>query len=313
MRLLMVFLDGVGIGPDDPRTNPLVAARLPALRSLLGGKVPTLNGSLPGGPRTALVSVDATLGVEGLPQSGTGQTALLTGENGAKMVGKHFGPYPYSTLRPLLADRSIFRRVREAGLESRFANAFPQRYFDYIERRPTRVTAITYAAVSSGVPLLRAESLADGNGISADITAEGWRGMGYAHVEPIPPRESGRRLARLLDRFHFVLFEYWKTDHAGHSENFAEAVDALQRLDGLLEGVVTAMDPDRDLLVITSDHGNVEDMSTKSHTRNPVPALFHGHGAHGAAERLAGDGRATTDLTHVTPLLVDLLGAAPAA
>jgi phosphopentomutase len=73
------------------------------------------------------------------------------------------------------------------------------------------------------------------------------------------------------------------------------------------------MDPDRDLLVITSDHGNVEDMSTKSHTRNPVPALFHGHGAHGAAERLAGDGRETTDLTHVTPLLVDLLGAAPAA
>src|SRR5687768_10398323 len=37
-RAILVFLDGVGIGADDPAYNPFAAAHLPRLEALLGGR-----------------------------------------------------------------------------------------------------------------------------------------------------------------------------------------------------------------------------------------------------------------------------------
>lgn len=61
---------------------------------------------------------------------------------------------------------------------------------------------------------------------------------------------------------------------------------ALTRLDGLLEGVVGALDPGHDLLLLTSDHGNLEDRTTSDHTLNPVPGLVWGRNARAVAESL---------------------------
>ena len=102
-RILVLFLDGVGIGPDDPDRNPFLQAKLPAFRGLWGGRVPTLSDPAPAGSRGVAFPMDATLGVEGLPQSGTGQVALLTGRNAPRIFGRHFGPWPPVSLRPLLA------------------------------------------------------------------------------------------------------------------------------------------------------------------------------------------------------------------
>jgi len=38
------------------------------------------------------------------------------------------------------------------------------------------------------------------------------------------------------------------------------------------------MDAERDLLLVVSDHGNLEDLRTKEHTQNSVPALIVGKG-----------------------------------
>ncbi len=37
-HVVVVFLDGVGLGDDDPQVNPLAAARLPVLTGVLGGR-----------------------------------------------------------------------------------------------------------------------------------------------------------------------------------------------------------------------------------------------------------------------------------
>jgi hypothetical protein len=303
----MLFLDGVGIGNRDELVNPLFAARLPTLRGLLSGDLPSLESPRHTGILATALPLDATLGVPGLPQSGTGQMALLTGINGAQLIGKHFGPHPYSTLRPAIDTHNVFQRVVQAGGRAEFANAFPQRFFDYMEHRPHRLSVIARSCLSAGVPLRRAEDLARGDGVSADITGEGWRALGHPEVPVLTPQEAGHHLAALSARSTFALFDYWKTDHAGHAQGLDEAVMALERLDGLLDGVLARIDMDETLVVVTSDHGNIEDVSTRSHTRNPVPFIVVTTRHEDVARRIAPSGGGAPDLTHVLPVLLEAM------
>jgi len=299
----MLFLDGVGIGVKDPAVNPLFAARMPALRSLLGGDLPSLGRRRIRHGASAVLPLDATLGVPGLPQSGTGQTSLFTGANGAVLAGKHFGPHPYSTLKPVIAARSIFRRLRDEGKSPLFANAFPRRFFDYVNAHRSRMSVTTLSCATSGVPLLGAEELARGKAVSADITSAGWHALGYPDIPVIPAAEAGKRLSRLSREHDFVLFEYWKTDKAGHAMNARESVSVLETFDAMLGGILDALDTDGTLLLLTSDHGNIEDLTTKTHTRHPVPLILYGQGALLFADRF----EPGADLTAVTPLLLEYL------
>jgi 2,3-bisphosphoglycerate-independent phosphoglycerate mutase len=303
----MIFLDGVGIGSRDASVNPFFVAKLPTLSSILSGEPPSLRRRRIQTHHSSLVPLDATLGIPGFPQSGTGQTALFTGENGARIIGKHFGPHPYSTLRPVIARKNIFQQLLQQGKNPGFGNAYPKRFFEYVERHPTRLTVTTYACLQTGIPLRRDTDLAAGKAVSGDITGAGWRVIGYPEMEVIEPPEAGRRLVGLLEDHDFVLFEYWRTDKAGHSRHMKEAVGALEQVDQLLAGVLDTMDLRRDLLLITSDHGNLEDLSTKTHTRHPVPAILYGHRHMDLAAKLDNQGRRRPGLCDVTPALVSLL------
>ena len=270
-HVLFLFLDGVGIGWKDPETNPFFAGSYPSIEDAFGGSMPHLRDSRRTSPLGSLVPISATLGIPGLPQSGTGQTSLLTGVNAARMIGKHFGPFPYSTLRPVLAERNLFRVLHDNGRKVFYANAFPRRFFEHVALRPNRVSAMTMSWMLSGFPLNDPKALIEGRALSADLTGERFPHDGASPVPVISPGEAGERLSRLALEFDFVLFEYYLTDHAGHSRSMEEARGVLAKLDKFLGGIMRHLDPASTIFIITSDHGNLEDLSTKSHTRNPVP------------------------------------------
>lgn len=303
MSVLFVFLDGVGLGPAGP-DNPFAALDLPAFERLAGGQRWTSEAASVQTDAHTFVPIDATLGVEGLPQSGTGQAALFTGENAARLHGRHFGPYPPTTVRPLVAARSVFARLTEAGLAPNrlaFANAYPDRFFRSVEASG-RWTVTTLAAHAAGVRLRGADDLAAGRALPADLTGATWqRLLDPAHA-PTTEAEAARRLGALLDDHAFVLSEYFLTDKAGHSRDPDRAADVLGALDRFLGALLDGLDAARDLLVVTSDHGNLEDLSTKSHTRNPVPLVAWGAGA----DAFAG----VASLLDVTPGIVAHLGEA---
>ena len=87
-HILFLFLDGVGLGLDDPATNPFVTASIPTITGLIGGR--KLLAGLPRleGERATFIPTDAGLGVEGLPQSATGQAAIVTGRNIPQEIGR---------------------------------------------------------------------------------------------------------------------------------------------------------------------------------------------------------------------------------
>ncbi|HUN66267.1 MAG TPA: alkaline phosphatase family protein [Bacteroidota bacterium] len=297
---VLLFLDGVGIGIPDSATNPFFRPGLECLPALCGGRFPDLSDPVRRLPGATVIPIDATLGVDGLPQSGTGQTSLYTGLNAAALIGRHFGPYPYSTLRPMLARENIFRKVIGSGRRALFANAYPPQYFRYIAEHPGRMTATALAWQSTGLPFNGPEELRKGEGVSADITNARWPKLGFPDMPHVSPHEAGRVLGRLSESFDLVLFEYYYTDHAGHSRSGAEASAVLGSVDGLLSGILAGIDPQRTLVLVTSDHGNMEDLSTKSHTRNPVPFIAAGFRHDRVTEGLR-------DLTGVLPAIMRYL------
>src|SRR5262249_4601473 len=112
--VVLVFVDGVGVGPRGPQ-NPLDGAGSPFFDLFAGEPLaPARDG------HAALT--DARLGVEGLPQSATGQATIITGENAPARLGHHLSAFPGGSLRPLLAERSLFRRLAARGLRVRHAN-----------------------------------------------------------------------------------------------------------------------------------------------------------------------------------------------
>ncbi|HYQ86557.1 MAG TPA: alkaline phosphatase family protein [Bacteroidota bacterium] len=299
-HVLMLFLDGVGIGTKDPRVNPFFAAPMQSLRGLLGGAMPHLDDAHRGTPGVSLLPLDATLGVAGLPQSGTGQVALLTGENAAQRIGRHFGPYPYSTLKPLLKEANLFSKIEAAGKTAFYANAFPSVYFENVGDGKRPMTAIPLAWTMGGRALSNGKALASGAAISADLTNERWPMLGYPAMPALTPQQAGERLMAILQRYDFVLYEFSMTDHAGHGRSMESAVHVLELFDAFLEGLLSGYDGGSTTLVLTSDHGNLEDISTKSHTRNPVPLLVAGN----AHRDFTAGAKAITD---VAPLILKLL------
>ena len=294
-----MFLDGVGIGEKDPGKNPFFRAAIPVLTSLCDGDLPHMPFRNRSARNAEVLSVNATLGMPGLPQSGTGQTALFTGVNGAKKFGRHFGPYPPSILRDSIAEKNIFRRVHAVGRSAVFANAYPRRFFEYIESGVRRLTVTTLSCRFAGVPLLTARELERDEAVSPDLIRAYWHELGHTDVRTVTPREAGTHLHQISSRSDFTLFEYWLTDHAGHAQKMDQAVESLERFDAFLGGFLESFDKQTSLLIITSDHGNVEDLSTKSHTRNRVPCILVGKGRAEAALKIK-------SLTQITPVIVDL-------
>lgn len=296
--VVFLFLDGVGVGPADPARNPFLVAHLPRLRALLGGAIPTHDEPEVGGEHAVAFGVDALLGVSGTPQSGTGQATLLTGENAARLFGRHFGPWTPVALRPLVEERSLFRRALEAGHPTIFANAYPRSWPG--ARAHRRVAAPPLAARAAGLLTRHEEALAAGEAVASEITNDAWRThLGHVHLPEPTPAEAGATLARLAAGARLTFFAHYSTDSAGHREGMAGAVDALERVDAFVGGLVDALPRDA-LLLLTSDHGNIEEVGG-GHTLNPALTVLVGPGARERREGLA-------SLADLTPAVLSWLG-----
>jgi 2,3-bisphosphoglycerate-independent phosphoglycerate mutase len=285
MRLLFLFLDGVGLGKNDPSINPFAqpdhnshAVSLPNLTTLLDGWRLTKDITFPlETQRATLISLDPCMGVEGLPQSATGQASLLTGQNIPAALGYHYGPKPDAAVTAYLSNGNLFNTLRQAGREVALLNAYPPSYFQAIKSGRRLPGAIAMAAYRAGVALKTAADLYAGQALSADFTAQGWRErLGYLDAPLLTPIQAGKQLAQLASEVDFSLFEYWPSDLVGHSQDMAQAYELLDILDQVLGGLLGAWQDRQGLFLITSDHGNLEDMSTHRHTLNPVPALLIG-------------------------------------
>jgi 2,3-bisphosphoglycerate-independent phosphoglycerate mutase len=295
MRVFLFFVDGIGLGDDDPEHNPFAAASLPTLRSFTEGQAWLRETPRQRSERAVFVPTDACLGVEGKPQSATGQAAIMTGLNVPETLGYHYGPKPNAQIGALIRTHSIAKRLAAGGYRIGLLNAYPPSFFESVNNGMRLLSSNQLAMQVAGVRMQGVEDLFGGEALSADLTGEGWRTqLGYDETPALTPFEAGQRMARLAMANHFTLFDHWITDVAGHRRNRAEAIRRLEMLDGALAGLLAAWDDAAGLIVLTSDHGNLEDLSERGHTTNPVPTLVIGERCDAFADGL----RSLPDIGH---------------
>jgi hypothetical protein len=249
--------------------------------------------------------LDATLGFPGLPQSATGQSSILTGRNAARVMNGHYGPWPGPTLQRMLLAGNLFQEFQAAGRATLLANAYPPRYLGALAGRRLRVNAPAFAAQAAGGTLQDLAAYKAGQAVSADLTGRYFNSLDAA-APLLSPAESGALLVRLAASRHFTFFDFWLSDEKGHRGSFREAVQLVTLLDEFLGSILTAAAQIPGLsVVITSDHGNLEDKSVRTHTRSRVPLIVTGP----AAILFGG----VHELTGIAPAVRQLSGLASAA
>ena len=295
-NVLMVFIDGVGIGKNDELNNPFFKYGFKTFQNIFGAIPSIENQKLTNGTHF-LFPTDANLGVEGLPQSGTGQASLFCGFNAPKFAGKHYGPFPYSTTIPILQKDSILVYFEEKYNSSYFANAYPKVFFDYINSGRSRLSVTALTCKLSGIRLNKVSDVRSGKALTAELTNERWnKRLGYK-LKVITPKAAARRLLKIAKNYKFTLYEYYLSDHLGHLRLANEFENIFTEMDEFLFTLLNEIDLKNTTLIICSDHGNLEDISTKTHTRNPALTITAGVGAKKIAETV-------TDISQIKKAII---------
>ncbi len=277
MRILTLFLDGIVLGAADPKTNPFAAAHTPTLQGLTNGQRWLADTGWQRSERAIFIPTGARLGVAGRPQSGTSQASLLTGLNLPQIIGRHYGPKPEAQTLAIIAEHSYFRRLMARGKSARLLTAYPPRLLADFARGKTLRSSIQQAAFVSGQPHFSVADVVARRALTAEWTTDSWRQrLNIAGLPSYSPRQAGQLLARLAQNYDFSFHSHWLSDHIGHRGTLQRGIALLERFDAVLAGLLEEWDEAAGLVIITSDHGNMEDLSTRRHTLNAVPTLVIG-------------------------------------
>ena len=258
MKFLFLFIDGVGLkapAADNP-VNPEVC---PTLCRLFARHA---------------VPIDACLMTEGLPQSATGQATMFTGVNAPVFMGRHCEGFPGPSLRRKIEEDNLFIQLKKRGKRFCFADAYLiEDAAELAARRFKSVTSVM--ALTTPEVISTIDDLADDQAVLQDLTRETIQDR-YPDVPTVTPEDAADHLFDLARANDFTLFEFFQTDVAGHSMDYARACDVLRLYDRFLASLLRYVEAAGITLVMTADHGNIESMNEQGHTRNPVPFVAFG-------------------------------------
>jgi hypothetical protein len=356
MSVLLIFIDGIGVGQEDPSLNPFARVpspfsrfqgmneneisrrdaffkrinpggyeaqddimesaeenaivRYPGFRQifnkyrryLLENKsfFETSPQETPATQNGVFKEIDPRMDVQGIPQSASGQASILTGLNIPAIIGHHLQGLPNKKVRELISKESIFLKLSSIGLRVTFANAFTDGFF---KRKSPRISATTHAALSGGIKLRMMKDIKAGKAVYQDYTNFFLKEMG-CDVELISPEKAGENLARLSAEHDFTLYEHFLTDLIGHRGNIDEGETEVLKLRSFIYSVLKNVDLSGTLVIVTSDHGNLEDMSLKTHTLNPVPLVCWGRqkeAFQAAVQNISDIGKNIISFLHLEP------------
>ena len=272
-KVIMIMVDGFGMPPAGLHCPVYSNCCTPEFLELLE------HHSTP---------IDANLDTPGLPQSATGQCSLFCGINAAAAINRHLPGFPNAILRKIIREQNIFKSLIALGAKVTFANAYVNHTLEELKHSGLR--SVTTVMTDSEIGQVRnRHDLLNGQAVLHDITREYLTGalnhLGLskrmATLTPvlnselaITPEQAAHDLLTVATENDFTLFEFFMSDRAGHRQHEPLLKHVLMNLSRFVGELCSTMD-DSVTLLLTADHGNCEDITVKSHTRNPVPLMIY--------------------------------------
>jgi len=288
--VLLFFIDGLGLG-ERVETNPLfTTSDIEPLGNFQNFEREIIYDGI-------LTATDPRMGVEGRPQSASGQTTILTGINAPLFLGHHKQGFPNAALRELIKENSIFLQLKKLGIEPNvFANAYTPQFF---HETPRWKSATTCAVEAAGMRFRKLPDLLGRKAVFHDFTNQSLREKGF-DVPLFSPADAGEILASLTETHRFTLYEHFITDKIGHDRDFERAKTHLPQLAAFIRETLSKIDLVNTTVILTSDHGNIEDLSVRNHTLNDVPTIIWGRKKIEVSERIE-------TLADIAPAITHLL------
>lgn len=253
-----MFLDGVGIGTQSQ--NPIIDLfKGITKKDFITDNIPMVNSEF------TLKGIDPILGVRGIPQSATGQTSIMTGINSQKVLGYHHTAFPNSKLIELINSSNLLREAKEMGYRTTCGNIYSREYFEKRSKRRKNMFPVSALSVMNADLGFRfIEDYNKGRAVFASITNS---------LKPITPEQAAKDMLNISKDYDLIFFEYFLTDSYGHKKNREKLEYETRKLNRFINNIWLEGNEWLDI-VITSDHGNSEDISTGDHTKNLVPLLY---------------------------------------
>ncbi len=284
LHIIYLFIDGIGFAPYDTETNPF-SRYAKSYLAPLGGKEPAK--SLPAD--FFMKKIDPHQGVAGLPQSASGQCSLWTGVNGSLVTGYHKSGFPGYTLKKIIKKHSIIKKLNEANYKATLLNAYSPRYIEHLKKKPRLWSASSCVQHASGQDFHTHEDIPSGQAIYMDYTHEIMHRL-FEHLREefpvISPAQVAQNIITRARNYDLVLHEFFLTDKAGHSANWELAAWCVKTIEAVLTQLIDKINPQKELLLVTSDHGNFECMDIKTHSHNAVPLFAYGAYAEEAIDEI---------------------------
>jgi len=292
-KIILLFIDGIGIGERN-KYNPFFLVNSIYLSHFKDEFENNIKKCLV--HNLIVFALDPLLDVEGIPQSATGQSSIFTGINTAKILNQHLMGFPNKKLRVMLMKNNLLLNLKKRGLKVKFINAYPlfaeelskgwlevdkegnfvlKEKSENLKKFLKRVSVTTLLALSIKQKFYGLSDLINKRTIYHDFTNKFLIERGI-DVPEFSPKTAANILIKNVSKYDVILYEYFLTDKIGHKPAMKKAIKIVQNLDLFLKNIVENLNLKKTSLIIFSDHGNFEDLSVKTHTKNYVPLIHIG-------------------------------------
>ncbi len=144
-----------------------------------------------------------------------------------------------------------------------------------------------------------------------------------SHFDEIPEMSSPKITETLIatiekNEYDFILVNYANPDMVGHTGNEEASIKAVEATDKSLSILIPAVIKAGGAMIITSDHGNVEELKKVStgeidteHSTNPIPLWYitpDNHREKAAAQMMREQNEVNGLLSDVAPTILEIMG-----
>jgi hypothetical protein len=147
-----------------------------------------------------------------------------------------------------------------------------------------------YAARQAGVKLPAWDDVRGGDALTSSLTHELEADFGFCGLAPLPVYsvpDAAAVLVRLVKEHDFTFYKYQIPDLVSHTGRVELARQVFATIEDLVEAVLRSIDPADTIVIVTSDHGHLEQLTTShAHPKTKVPTWYFGPEPRDCADRL---------------------------